>query len=114
MSELSSVDPPHKEFLTARAPPSIVLLHGLNAHWLDCYTDRETGVCWLRDLLPRDIPGTPYRLLSYGYDTSVDETKPMEHVVHDFLRRLSDLREDTEVSKIRHACSDFWRSTHIT
>ena len=107
LSELSSVDPPHKEFLTARAPPSIVLLHGLNAHWLDCYTDRETGVCWLRDLLPQDISGTPYRLLSYGYDTSVVETKPMEHVVHDFLRRLSNLREDTEVSKDRREDLNF-------
>ncbi|KAI4518426.1 hypothetical protein K525DRAFT_288436 [Schizophyllum commune Loenen D] len=43
---------------------------------------------------------TPYRLLSYGYDTSVDETEPMEHVVHDFLRRLSDLREDTETEML--------------
>ncbi|KAI1323339.1 hypothetical protein F5Y16DRAFT_383989 [Xylariaceae sp. FL0255] len=46
----------------------IVAVHGLNEDSLEAWTDRDTGVNWLRDLLPRHIKHA--RVLTYGYDAS--------------------------------------------
>jgi len=45
---------------------SIVAVHGLNEDSITAWTDAETGVNWLRDLLPVDLPVA--RVLLYGYD----------------------------------------------
>lgn len=47
---------------------SIVAIHGLNESTIETWTDPETGILWLRDLLPNAIPVA--RVLSFGYDAS--------------------------------------------
>ncbi|TRM64208.1 hypothetical protein BD626DRAFT_491097 [Schizophyllum amplum] len=78
----------------------VVLIHGLHAHWLDSYTDRATGVCWMRDLLPLDLPNSPFRLLSFGYDTGASDSEPMEVMTRNFLCKLIDLRRETQTDAL--------------
>ncbi|KAI1382088.1 hypothetical protein F4677DRAFT_14843 [Hypoxylon crocopeplum] len=47
----------------------IIAVHGLNEDSVDAWTDPDTGINWLRDLLPKQIPGA--RVLTYGYDASL-------------------------------------------
>jgi hypothetical protein len=42
-----------------------VAIHGLYENQTETWTDPETGVFWLRDLLPPRLPGA--RILTYGY-----------------------------------------------
>ena len=46
-------------------PYSIVAVHGLNGHRESTFT-AANGICWLRSILPTQIPNI--RVLSYGYD----------------------------------------------
>ncbi|TRM64200.1 hypothetical protein BD626DRAFT_619232 [Schizophyllum amplum] len=50
----------------------------------------------MRDLLPLDLPNIPFRLLSFGYDSTSDDVQPMEVVVRDFLCKLTELRRETQ------------------
>jgi hypothetical protein len=45
---------------------SIVAVHGLNGHREKSWTDDQSGVLWLRDLLPHQLPNV--RVLTFGYD----------------------------------------------
>jgi hypothetical protein len=47
---------------------SIVAVHGLNENMIEAWTHPETGILWLRDLLPKAIPAA--RVLTFGYDAS--------------------------------------------
>ena len=47
---------------------SIVAVHGLNENMIDAWTDTKSGILWLRDFLPGDIPVA--RVLTFGYDAS--------------------------------------------
>jgi hypothetical protein len=44
---------------------SIVAVHGLNENLMEAWTDPETGILWLRDLLPKAI--NTARVLTFGY-----------------------------------------------
>ncbi|KAG8528219.1 uncharacterized protein KY384_007136 [Bacidia gigantensis] len=44
----------------------IVAVHGIDEHIAEAWTDIETGILWLRDLLPHDLPDI--RVLSFGYN----------------------------------------------
>ncbi|KAH8802451.1 tetratricopeptide repeat domain protein [Xylogone sp. PMI_703] len=46
----------------------IVAVHGLNENKVAAWTDPDTDILWLRDLLPKTI--TVARILTYGYDAS--------------------------------------------
>ncbi|KAI0392751.1 hypothetical protein F5Y17DRAFT_342997 [Xylariaceae sp. FL0594] len=46
----------------------IVAVHGLNEDSVEAWTDPDTGINWLRDLLPKRIKSA--RILAYGYDAS--------------------------------------------
>ncbi|TVY40129.1 Nephrocystin [Lachnellula subtilissima] len=50
------------------ASVDIVAIHGLNESTIEAWTDPDTGILWLRDLLPKAIPVA--RVLSFGYDAS--------------------------------------------
>ncbi|CCA71170.1 hypothetical protein PIIN_05106 [Serendipita indica DSM 11827] len=47
----------------------IIAIHGLQGHREKTWTT-DDGVCWLRGLLPSDLPNV--RILSYGYDADTD------------------------------------------
>ncbi|KAH9902061.1 hypothetical protein F4778DRAFT_736093 [Xylariomycetidae sp. FL2044] len=46
----------------------IVAVHGLSEDSIEAWTDPDTGVNWLRDLLPKHVKIA--RILAYGYDGS--------------------------------------------
>lgn len=50
-------------------PVDIIAIHGLGGDRFHTWTDPETGVLWLRDLLPKDMPGA--RIYSFGYNSEV-------------------------------------------
>jgi hypothetical protein len=41
--------------MIAKGLISIIALHGQNGHPVDSWTERESGVLWLRDLLPEEL-----------------------------------------------------------
>jgi hypothetical protein len=57
--------------------------------------DRDTGICWVRDLLPQELADLAVlRVLSFGFDNDID---PAADIVADFLSRLIDIRRETQV-----------------
>lgn len=65
----------------------IVAVHGLRGHPIRSFTDPSTGCCWLRDLLPEDVPNS--RVYSYGYSYgmgTVFEEPTMSDSIHDLAR----------------------------
>lgn len=49
--------------------PDIVAIHGINGDKEATWTSKITGKLWLRDFLPRDVPGA--RVFSFSYDADV-------------------------------------------
>jgi hypothetical protein len=45
---------------------SVIVVHGLGGKLYDTWTNRKTGTCWVKDLLPDKIPGT--RVMAFGYN----------------------------------------------
>ena len=48
---------------------SIVFVHGLRGHRLDTW--KKDGICWPKDLLPKERALSNVRILSFGYDSRV-------------------------------------------
>ena len=48
---------------------SIIFVHGLRGHRLNSWT--KQGICWPKDLLPREPALSNVRILSFGYDSRV-------------------------------------------
>ncbi|CCA75867.1 related to tetratricopeptide repeat domain protein-Neosartorya fischeri [Serendipita indica DSM 11827] len=74
----------------------IVAIHGLQGHREKTWTT-DDGVCWLRDLLPSDLPNA--RILSYGYDVDThNEERVSTHTLgrhaDGFANALSRIRKD--------------------
>jgi hypothetical protein len=51
---------------------SFVAIHGISGDRILSWTDRRdrTGICWLRDLLPRKFPDAD--VLTFGYKDTVE------------------------------------------
>ncbi|KMP09093.1 TPR repeat:NB-ARC [Coccidioides immitis RMSCC 2394] len=47
---------------------SLLAIHGLNGDPIKTWTHKETGVMWLKDLLPEAIPNI--RIMTFGYNAS--------------------------------------------
>lgn len=48
----------------------MIAVTGLAGHAFESWTNRDTNQMWLKDLLPHDFQNI--RILSYGYDSSLD------------------------------------------
>lgn len=71
----------------------VVAIHGHGGHWQMSWTDRDSGVFWLRDLLPTIIPES--RILSFGYNASNASNTSVEDIAVTLLSELFQLRRDT-------------------
>ena len=49
-------------------------MHGLNGHRETSWTDDKSGILWLRDLLPLQLPNA--RVLTFGYDADTLKLTP--------------------------------------
>ena len=49
-------------------------MHGLNGHREKSWTDSESKILWLRDLLPLELPNA--RVLTFGYDADTLKLSP--------------------------------------
>ena len=79
------------------AATSLVLVHGLQGHEIGSFTDKSTGVCWPRDLLPEAQPRT--RVLSFGYNGDVYENTSVAGIrgnANSLLLRLRDARKGVD------------------
>jgi len=75
----------------------LVLVHGLQGHEIGSFTDKSTGVCWPRDLLPEAQPRT--RVLSFGYNGDVYENTSVAGIrgnANSLLLRLRDARKGVD------------------
>jgi len=80
---------------------SIVAVHGLNGHREKSWTDDKSGVLWLRDLLPHQVPNA--RVLTFGYDadtlklSGASQLSLNDHVAF-FIEELLRFRSDSQVT----------------
>lgn len=109
MNRLDSPSPPQS---TARSSASttttlipeynidIIAIHGLNGHGFKTFTHANEKL-WLRDFLPRDLPGA--RIWTYSYDSTVMFSRNTDGV-RDYARRLLEnvrlVRSRKEVSVV--------------
>lgn len=47
----------------------IIAVHGLQGHPVKSFTNASNGCCWLRDLLPKDLPRS--RIFTFGYESRI-------------------------------------------
>ena len=76
-------------------------MHGLNGHREKSWTDSRSGILWLRDLLPHQLPNA--RVLTFGYDadtlkvsTGVSQLGLNDHAAS-LVAELLRVRADAEV-----------------
>ncbi|KAK2863661.1 hypothetical protein FQN49_004117 [Arthroderma sp. PD_2] len=77
----------------------VVAVHGLNGHAFDTWTHKKTGVMWLNDLLPKELPNA--RIMTYGYCAKFDDFtahQDIRTIAENLLQQLSGIRQD-KVSK---------------
>ncbi|TGO18774.1 hypothetical protein BPAE_0365g00060 [Botrytis paeoniae] len=73
----------------------IIAIHGQNGHPINSWTDRDSGVLWLRDLLPGILethPSVKIRVLSYGYA----RRDPVEVIGAGLMKSIGELRTETK------------------
>lgn len=77
---------------------SLVAIHGLNGDAVDTWTHKETGVMWLKDLLPESLPNI--RIMTYGYNARFKNftgQQDMRSICSKLLAELVDMRPTEEV-----------------
>ena len=77
----------------------MVAVHGLNGHRESTFT-AANGVCWLKSLLPEQIPNI--RVLTYGYDARTHSSSLLsrEHL-HDHAEQLvEELRRERTITNV--------------
>lgn len=78
---------------------SIVAVSGLAGHSLGSWKAPKGHEVWLRDFLPKDLPGG-IRVLVFGYDTELLNSKNKSSITDFgsiFLDRLKTARDDVRV-----------------
>lgn len=70
-------------------PGSIVAVHGFGGP-LHTWTHDMSGKLWLRDFLPKDLPGA--RIMSFGYDSMVVNSKSIQGMIENVGELLLQLR----------------------
>ena len=97
---------------TSQPEIDIIAIHGLNGNQLDTWTYlTSTGgskgsvpsVCWLRDYLPKDIPGA--RVHSFGYNANIFHSKSkatLRDLAGQLLNAIDLDIEWQEVCKLSH------------
>ncbi len=100
-SVLIRLDPQHPESAAVEATETysldIVAVHGITGDALKSWT-HDNGKLWLRDFLPKDLPGA--RVFSYGYPAAVFFTRStgdIESFARSLLERLTNERRELKV-----------------
>lgn len=102
--EFSSEDSYGLHVLVDPAPEAtrgmdIVAIHGLNGHFRKTWTDPKTQFDWLRDAIPKVIPGA--RIMSFSYNSAVQFSKCTSGVYEfadQFLEHLSSKRRSGDTA----------------
>lgn len=90
-------------------PVDIVAIHGPTGD--NHSTWEEDGVIWLRDLIPKDLPGA--RVFSYGYDSSDPlGTSTLDAYARDLLNLLKICLKDRTAARVRRLHSFIIHRTH--
>ncbi|KAF2121628.1 hypothetical protein BDV96DRAFT_641014 [Lophiotrema nucula] len=77
----------------------LIAIHGLSGHPLGSWTHKQTGVMWLKDLLPDDLPNT--RIMTFGYEAKFRNFtghQDLMNIATEFLCALEKLRGSREES----------------
>lgn len=77
---------------------SLVAIHGLNGDPFDTWTHKDTGVMWLRDLLPEALPNI--RIATFGYNArfkNFTAQQDLRSISLKLLTELADIRSAAEV-----------------
>lgn len=81
LSRISSHSSDSQSLKEGRTDPmlcSIIAVVGLGTHAFGTFRSAEHDVMWLRDFLGKDVP--KIRVLLYGYNSVVDESKTHERI----------------------------------
>ncbi|KAI1409381.1 Alpha/Beta hydrolase protein [Hypoxylon sp. FL1857] len=77
----------------------IVAIHGLNGHYLKTWTDEDTGVNWLKDIIPKVVPAA--RVMSFWYNSTLQFSKSTSDIsvfAHQLLEDIVAVRDTIEES----------------
>jgi hypothetical protein len=77
---------------------SLIAIHGLNGDPINTWTHKETGVMWLRDVLPEVLPRA--RIMTYGYNANLknfSNRQDLHSIAVKLLVDLSACRRSEEV-----------------
>ncbi|RJE26008.1 hypothetical protein PHISCL_01693 [Aspergillus sclerotialis] len=81
----------------------IVAVHGLNEDSIAAWTEPDSGVLWLRGLVPMHIPKV--RVLSFGYDGSpilFDDVRIVDKIQSLAVTLVADLAADRSLENCEH------------
>ena len=74
---------------------SLVAIHGINGDAVTTWTEKATGVMWLRDFLPAQFPRI--RIMTFGYDAdfaSFASHQNLRTIAAKLLAQLAEKREE--------------------
>lgn len=82
-------------YFTSRLPTpeqtiDLVAIHGLNGHYDETWTDKNTTENWLREFLPGQVP--QLRIMSWGYNSQVLGSTSMGNITTFAQGLLTDLK----------------------
>ncbi|KAH6879994.1 hypothetical protein B0T10DRAFT_412368 [Thelonectria olida] len=83
----------------------IVAVHGLNGKARGTWTDKPSGMLWLEDFLPEEMPEA--RIMTFGYDSSLTFSQSrgrIEDFARDLLNRLWMLRQSSQNRPLIFVC----------
>ncbi len=84
-----------------RFPIDVVAVHGIRGDPFDTWAAEKSKCLWLRDLLPKELPGA--RIFSFGYDARIKDSLSVEGVRDFALELLNELNVNRQkVCKARH------------
>ncbi|KAM5521100.1 ankyrin repeat protein [Fusarium oxysporum f. sp. phaseoli] len=80
-------------------PVDIIAVHGLNGDAFSTWRHQPDGTLWLRDLLPKSLPGC--RVYTYGYPSKIfsQSSARVQEYARNLLISLRDIREDSTIGK---------------